>query len=262
MKKLAFSKVHFRPQHILVLTFLFILSCSKDEPMEIDEEEPNSGPVVYPPYTLPVISVDTYNQEIPDEPKIPGIMQVSDRGNELFQGPIGIERRGQSSQSFPKKQYGVETKDASNQDLDVSILDMPLEEDWILYAPYSDKSLMRNVLAYDIARSMGRYASRTQFVNMKLNGLNQGIYVFMEKLKRDVNRINIDRLKPDENDGENLTGGYILKIDKGPDYDPQTHFVSSYTDVKVRAFDSFTTPQTTRNYCSSKRVYRKLYVRF
>ena len=231
MKKLAFSKVHFRPQHILVLTFLFILSCSKDEPMEIDEEEPNSGPVVYPPYTLPVVSVDTYNQEIPDEPKIPGIMQVSDRGNELFQGPIGIERRGQSSQSFPKKQYGVETKDASNQDLDVSILDMPLEEDWILYAPYSDKSLMRNVLAYDIARSMGRYASRTQFVNMKLNGLNQGIYVFMEKLKRDVNRINIDRLKPDENDGENLTGGYILKIDKGPDNDPQTHFVSSYTDV-------------------------------
>ncbi|MGB1044566.1 MAG: CotH kinase family protein, partial [Flavobacteriaceae bacterium] len=212
MKYTVFSKVYIRPQHTLLLIFLFILSCSKDEPMEIDEEEPSSGPVVYPPYTLPLVSVDTYNQEIPDEPKIPGIMQVSDRGNELFQGPIGIERRGQSSQSFPKKQYGLETKDASNQDLDVSILDMPLEEDWILYAPYSDKSLMRNVLAYDIARSMGRYASRTQFVNMKLNGLNQGIYVFMEKLKRDDNRININKLKPDENEGEDVTGGYIIKI--------------------------------------------------
>ena len=85
---------------------------------------------------------------------------------------------------FQKKSFGLEIRDADNKGLSVSLLGLPEEEDWILYGPYSDKSLMRNVLIYDLARKMGDYASRTTFVELTINKEYRGIYVFMEKLKR------------------------------------------------------------------------------
>jgi spore coat protein CotH len=50
----------------------------------------------------------------------------------------------------------------------------------------------------------------------------------MEELKRDKNRIDISKLNPDENSGEDLTGGYILKIDRANENKPSASFTSSY----------------------------------
>jgi hypothetical protein len=81
---------------------------------------------------------------------------------------------------------------------------------------------------------MDRYASRTAFVELTINNAYQGVYVFMEKLKRDDERIDINKLKDDENSGEDLTGGYILKIDKvagtnlGDGYNDQNSFSSTH----------------------------------
>jgi len=79
---------------------------------------------------------------------------------------------------------------------------------------YSDKSLLRNYLAYNLAMDLGRYASRTRFCEVVINGDYKGLYVFMEKIKRDNNRVDISKLEPDETSGDDLTGGYILKVDK------------------------------------------------
>ena len=65
----------------------------------------------------------------------------------------------------------------------VSLLGMPSENDWILYAPYQDKSLMRNVLAYKLSNQMGRYTSRTKFCELYINDEYLGVYVLMEKIK-------------------------------------------------------------------------------
>ncbi len=173
---------------------------------------------------LPIVIIDTYGQEIPDEPKILARMGIIDNGeghrNNLndprnnYDGPIGIEVRGSTTQWFPKKQYAVETRDHSGNDSTVSLLGFPPEEDWILYAPYSDKSLMRNVLAYKLSNDLGRYASRTRFCELVLNGSYEGVYVLMEKIKRDRNRVNISKLLPTDIAGDAVTGGYIIKIDK------------------------------------------------
>ena len=67
-----------------------------------------------------------------------------------YKGNIGIEKRGHSSQDlFPKKQYGLETRNDDGDNLSISLFDMPAEKDWILYVPFSDKSLMRNLIAVD-----------------------------------------------------------------------------------------------------------------
>lgn len=209
------------------LVFLIIISysCNKENSL-LDEE---ATPVNL---QLPQISINTNGTAIVDEPKIMAEMVVMEDDIIDFSGLIGIEIRGSSSQMFPKKQFGLETRDASEEGIDVSILGLPEEEDWILYAPYSDKSLIRNVLIYDLARDIGRYASRLNFAEVSINGDYNGLYVFMEKLKRDANRIDINKLKVDENSGEDVTGGYILKIDKADGADE-----TLYTDVNAITSD-------------------------
>jgi spore coat protein CotH len=91
---------------------------------------------------------------------------------------------------------------------------MPAENDWILNAPYSDKTLMRNVLAYELSRRIGRYAPRTKLCELVLNGEYQGVYVLIEKIKQDDHRVGIADLNHDEIHGDDLTGGYIIKRDK------------------------------------------------
>jgi hypothetical protein len=132
----------------------------------------------------------------------------------VYDGKIGIEIRGSSSQMFPKKQYGLELRDDAGTGIAVSLLSMPEEEDWILFAPYNDKSLMRDALAYRMGRALGHYAPRTKFCELVLNDVYMGIYVLMEKIKRDKNRVDINKLEPTEVSGNDVTGGYILKIDK------------------------------------------------
>jgi hypothetical protein len=106
-----------------------------------------------------------------------------------YRGRIGIERRGQSSQMFPKKSYAIELWDRAGDDRKVPLLGMPADGDWVLYGPYNDKTLMRNVVAYATARWMGRYAARTRFVRLRLNGRHHGVYVLMERLELGDERV-------------------------------------------------------------------------
>ena len=173
---------------------------------------------------LPIVIIDTQGVDIPNEPKIPAIMGIIDNGPGQYNliddpwngydGWIGIETRGSSTQQFPKKSYAVETRDSTGASLNTPLLGMPTENDWILYGPYSDKSLIRNVLLYRLARDLGWYASRTRLCELVLNGEFQGLYVILEKIKRDDNRVNITPLLPEDSYPPEVTGGYIIKIDK------------------------------------------------
>jgi hypothetical protein len=173
---------------------------------------------------LPIVFIDTHGQEIPDEPKITADMGIVDNGPgqrnavtdsfNVYNGKIGIEVRGFSSQQFPKLQYGVETRDTSGNDLAVSLLGMPADADWVLSAGYNDKTLLRNALAYYLANSAGRYASRSRFCEVVLNGDYIGVYVLFEKIKRDKNRVDVTKMKTTDTTGNNLTGGYIISLDR------------------------------------------------
>ncbi len=173
---------------------------------------------------LPIVVIDA-DGPIVDDPKVGARMRVihNTRGAlntprdrlAVYDGRIGIEVRGQSSQRFPKKQFGFETVTASGDNRNVSLLGLPEENDWVLYAAYNDGSLMRNVVAYRAAREMGRYASRTRYVEVVLDGRYHGVYVLMEKLKLDGDRVDGPT---DEDDGfllEYTTNG---KLDPGDRY--------------------------------------------
>lgn len=179
-------------------------------------------PVIYGESHLPLLVIDTYGAEIPDDPRIPaymgiinnsvGLNYIDDDFND-YDGHITIERRGNSSQGNGKTPYRFETVDSEGENNNVQLLGLPEENDWVLYAPWQDKSMVRNILIYQLSNELGRYASKTKLVELYLNNEYRGIYVLMEKIKRDNNRVNISKLNPDEVEGDDLTGGYILKFD-------------------------------------------------
>lgn len=183
---------------------------------------------------LPLFIINTKGIPILDEPKIPGKLKIIYHGKQynnpddtatIYHGNIGIEIRGKYSASLPQKPYGFETRDSLGDNLNVPLFHMPEEHDWILLANYNDKSFMRNSLAFELFRKMGHYAPRTMFVEVIVNGYYQGIYVFTEKIKRDLGRVNISKLSDNENSGDDLTGGYIIKVDYYNDYNS---WISNY----------------------------------
>ena len=202
--------------------FLFLLNCEKEstdinntsEELNLDETN-----------LLPQFKIDTSNKTIVDEPKIPASMDLYIDGELNKSYNIGIEIRGSSSQFFEKKSYGVETWDANNEDIDADLGGFPEEEDWILYGPFSDKSLIRNVLIFQLSNAIGMYGSRTDFYELTINDKFLGTYVLMEKIKRDKNRVNISKNLDDD-----ISGGHIIKIDKPPDegYTSANSFSSKY----------------------------------
>jgi hypothetical protein len=181
-------------------------------------------PFIFTSSNLPIVVINTLGQNIMDDPRIVCDMGIIDNGfgninsvNDAFNdynGKISIEYRGSSSQSFPKKPYALETQDSIGNNNNVSLLGMPVENDWILYAPYSDKSLMRNFLTFDLGRKMGSYSPRTVYCELVIDGDYKGIYVLMEKIKRDNDRVDIAKLDSNDVAGDSLTGGYIIKVDK------------------------------------------------
>lgn len=176
---------------------------------------------------LPILKITTKNgATIPDEPKILGTLQLINNGNGRvntpndtptgYDGYLGIELRGSTSKDFfPKKPYGFELwADTTGKSQKIAFLGMPEESDWVLNASYNDKTFMRDALTYDISNRMGRYSTRTRYCEITLNGRYDGLYLVMEKIKRDKNRVNISSIKTTDSTGDALTGGYILKIDK------------------------------------------------
>jgi hypothetical protein len=173
---------------------------------------------------LPIVIVNTNGQTIVDEPKIMADMgiiyngvgvrnSVSDAFNQYI-GKVGIEIRGQSTQQFPMKSYGFELWNSIGGSITKSLFGLPEESDWILYAPYNEKTLLHNFLAYTFSREMGHWASNCRYVELLLNGEYKGIYILMEKIKKSDGRVNISKMKTTDISGDALTGGYIFSIDK------------------------------------------------
>ncbi|MBG0860773.1 MAG: CotH kinase family protein [Bacteroidales bacterium] len=196
-------------------------------------------PVEFASSNLPIVVINTLpGQIIMDEPKITADMKivhnggtalnhVSDPGN-IYSGKTGIEIRGRYSASLPQKPYGIETRDETGANLDTALLGMPSENDWILLANYNDKTFLRNFLAFELFRQMGHYAPRSRFCEVVVNNDYQGIYLLTEKIKVDKNRVDIAKLNPDENDGDDITGGYMFKNDY---FTANDSWVSKYSPV-------------------------------
>jgi hypothetical protein len=184
---------------------------------------------------LPLVILDTFGERVPYGQKIPVTARFVDAktgrssllGSTDFEGLGEINVRGHTSLRNPKHSYHFQTKQEGSGSRKVALLGLPKESDWVLYGPYSDKSLMRDVLGYELSNRIGQYAARTRFAEVFLNEsrgkLTQrhyiGVYVFEEKIKRGKNRVDIEKLTPEDSTEPNISGGYIIKKDHSDQVD-------------------------------------------
>jgi len=131
---------------------------------------------------LPVVFLDSTNQ-IVSERKVSSTLTLQEpKHPEATNRLTGIARiHGGVSQAYAKKSYGI-TLDAP-----ISLLGMRKSAHWLLNAAYIDRSLMRHKLAYDLFRSLSasnapRFAVASRFVEVRLNGKYNGVYLLMERV--------------------------------------------------------------------------------
>jgi hypothetical protein len=185
---------------------------------------------------LPVIVISTSGKSILDHPpagttrtfaSIVGVDTfrgiTSTRGEPDYIGQGGISIRGQTSAGFPKRPYRLELQDEYGNDRDSDWFGLPEGSDWVLNNPYSDKPFLQNFLAQELFENMGHYAVRRRFVEVFINTANRkvtypndyhGVYILLEKIKVDKNRVPIERLSAYDNTEPKISGGYMFKKDK------------------------------------------------
>ncbi len=132
-----------------------------------------------------------------------------DRGlivEKLHEFVTEIKGRGNTTWDMEKKPFRLKFDKSSE------VLGMPKSKHWVLLANYSDKTLMRNELAFEVSRRMGfAYTPRAKYVDVILNGDYVGNYMICEHIRIDKNRVNVAELEPADTD---VTGGYLLEIDE------------------------------------------------
>jgi CotH kinase protein len=193
---------------------------------------------------LPLVKINTLGQPIVNDAKINAKMSIAFNGlnnstylnsvGNIYNGNIGIEIRGATSAGYPQKPYAIETRDSAGNNNDVSILNMPAENDWVLLSNFNDRSLIRNPLGCKLFGDMGNYSVHTNLCEVLIDSAYKGIYVFGEKIKRSNNRVPISKMDSTDIAGDNLTGGYIL----GQNYwDNSNSFQSNFSPIDHPTFD-------------------------
>ena len=155
-------------------------------------------------------------------------------GQGIFEGEMIVRGRGSMSAARPKRSYIIRTPDGSN----VQLLDMAANEDWVLLANYTDKTLMRNYIAHELFRDMGAiFSPQLRFVDLVVNGDYVGTYMLGERVKIDRGRLDLPKIRAEARERvvtnrfgvetveirpastpEELTGSYILELKSTASY--------------------------------------------
>ena len=181
---------------------------------------------------LPLVVIDSYNTAFSSTVREYGFASVipvgvsgrtSILGDAEYAGNAGFTIRGSSSSGFPKKQYKMVLSDAEQNQISENLLGLGRESDWILYAPGRyDRNMIANNFVYTLGKDMDQIYMGTQFVELYLNDDNalvesgdyDGIYVLMESIKIDDRRVPLDALTATDNAAPEVTGGYLVSIDR------------------------------------------------
>ena len=161
---------------------------------------------------LPTVSIHTLNNEIPYDKEHQIVSQltiISDNGTKLLSEPGTTRERGNASRTFPKKPYRIKFDEKQR------VLDAPAKaKKWTLINNYGDKTLMRNLLAFELSKRLGMtYTPFGTAVDVLLNGEYKGCYQLCDQVSINKNRVNITEMTPQDNQGSALTGGYLIEVD-------------------------------------------------
>jgi len=183
---------------------------------------------------LPTVSIHTEDGVTPYDKEHQIVSQltvISDNGTRLVSEPGTIRERGNASRSFPKKPYRIKF-DKKQQ--------MPgaagKAKKWTLINNYGDKTLMRNLLAFELSRRMGMpYTPYGQAVDVLLNGEYKGCYQLCDQIQVHPNRVDIEEMTAEDISGTALTGGYLIEVDAYAYEEASMFYSNQYNPVTIKS---------------------------
>jgi len=176
---------------------------------------------------LPVVTVDAPVTYIPRNSWTTDVKVTlrDTTGATLLSTTADIHGHGNSTwaSGAPKRSYAIKLQKKAE------MLDMPKHKRWLLLASYYDQTLLRNKIAFELARQIGlEWTPSGRHVELVLNGEYMGNYFLCEHIKIDENRLKLHELTSYDTEGEAVTGGYLMEIDRN--FDEQAKFRSATYD--------------------------------
>ena len=211
---------------LLTLTLLALVSCNK----RAENFPPDNTGVRLDSTNLPIVWIEVDGEQIHRDRRIAARMKVIDNGMGRmnyadtvshpgqkidYEGDIALRYRGNSTfNDSRKKAYSLRTLEQPLRRCynkkKVNILGMGKDNNWALLAPYSDKSMMRDLLAFEISRPWMEYVPQGRYCELFLDSTYYGVYILCEVVSKGKHRLNLD---DPENRGDAVTGGYLLEVD-------------------------------------------------
>lgn len=208
---------------------------------EGDTETPN----LYQFTNLPTVCINTVNAEEPydKEHDITSNIIIVNNHEAYVDKPGTVRERGNYSRTFPKKPWRIKFDKKQR-----VLPDAPAQaKKWTLINNYGDKTLMRNLIAFEIARRMDmKYVPYAHPVDVILNGEFKGCYQLCDQVEVKEGRLEITEMEPTDISGEALTGGYFLEIDAYANQEPDGEWFTSATKsipVTIKSPDDGGTPE-------------------
>lgn len=212
--------------------------------VSIDELYPptNNREVKIGSTNLPIVFINTLGSVIQREERITARMKIIHNGDGCmnygdtiahpgqtvdYEGYVGLKYRGNSSfEKSDKKPYGFKTLEQTLEEggkkAKVTLLGMGKDNDWVLLAPFNDKSMIRDILTFELARPYFAYVPHGRFCELMLNGVYYGVHILCERPGKGKSRMNLN--DPGE-DGGDLTGDFHVEIDRD---DEEIYYTSPY----------------------------------
>lgn len=161
---------------------------------------------------LPTVCVNTVDAEEPydKEHNITANIIIINDGEAYVNKPGSIRERGNASRGFPKKPWRIKFDKKQR-----VLPDAPAEaKKWTLLNNYGDKTLMRNLVAFEFAKRLDMaYVPYGRAVDVVLNGEYKGCYQLCDQVEVNKNRVKITEMEPEDIEGDALTGGYLVEAD-------------------------------------------------
>ena len=156
--------------------------------------------------------------------KIDGTPASSSGGTKIQSDSLQIRGRGNASWGFPKKPYRLKLGRARH------LMGMTADaKNWTLINNYGDKTLMRNLLAFEVSRRLGMaWTPEGRLVDLIFNGEYKGTYQLCDHVQVHEDRVAVAKMEKTDNFGDNLTGGYLLELDAYASGEPKWFTSSTY----------------------------------
>ena len=230
-------------KRILLLSAMLVLWGMTMQAQRADNYPPQNKNVTIDHTNLPIVWLEVNGKMILRDERITAHMKLIHNGDGQlnyadtvahpgqrveYDGYIALRYRGHTSFSHSRKPYSFRPLTAPLEDggvkQKVKLLGMGKDNNWALLAPYSDQTMARDLLARELARPWMEYTPQGRYCELYLDGIYYGVYILTEVVSKGKHRLNLD--DPGE-EGDTLTGGYIMEVDRAEDY----FFMSSHHPV-------------------------------